>query len=488
MPPTATMSTSSPASANNMLASAGFLSPTQESVVFFGGSTAPPPGVVQAGGRGRTSTRSASSSGISDRSRSSSKISGTSSPLGSVSPSGYGSPSGSRASSVLGYGRRSSTDVGVAVAGNRSIRRENGAVGSARNSSTSPPVVSSPLATNSLPASSLGTIVANVPMEYPVVPERGGGPPLSRSGIIANGARMVGPPPPSSSVVRPKLGSRTSSSSSVTSSTASSGSSGETASAMRTPRENVKMVLPAAPAAAVSAPLPVEAVKKPATSSLVLPEGPRPTVIISPQSGSESPSAGTSMSMDTRDSKLEEEMRKVKAAQATAAAAAAKGSAPVAVPAPAPSNKAKQVEGSDPEEVESGTFDEYKSTNRTPSNSPVRGLAVTAIGSSKQQPPLQPSSVPPTPQSPPPPPPAVNGTLSPPSTPRRTSFQSPTSIPNKGVVSPGTVVITPPSTSAPALTPTEESGIVGMAANSLVSSAKGMLGAIWSLGGEGVKQ
>ncbi|KAG8951806.1 hypothetical protein FRC04_005498 [Tulasnella sp. 424] len=469
MPPTATMSTSSPPS-SNMLASAGFLSPSQESVIFFGGGNGPSPG-----GRGRTSTRSASSSGISDRSRSSSKISGTSSPLGSVSPSGYGSPSGSRASSVLGN-RRSSTDVGVAVVGGRSIRRENGNGGvSARQSSTSPPVVSSPLATNSLQASSLGTIVANVPMDSVVAPERGG-PPLSRSGIIA-GARIASTP-------RPKMGSRASSSSSVTS-TASSGSSSETTSAMRTPRENVKMVLPAAPAAAVSAPLPVEAVKKPATSSLVLPEGPRPTVIISPQSSAapsaqssgsrESPSAGTSMSMDARDSKLEEEMRKVKAAQAAVKSAAA--AAPPAEPA-----KAKQGDVSDPEEVESGTFQEYKSTVPTPSNSPIMMGLSKALGSSKQQP--QPnsdsvsSSVPPTPQSPPPS--AATSSVSPASTPKRLSFPS--------TVSPGTAVITPPSASAPALTPTDESGIVGMAANSLVSSAKGMLGAIWSLGGEGVKQ
>ncbi|KIO25876.1 hypothetical protein M407DRAFT_206814 [Tulasnella calospora MUT 4182] len=259
---------------------------------------------------------------------------------------------------------------------------------------------------------------------------------------------------------------------------------------MRTPRENVKMVLPAAPAAAVSAPLPVEGLKKPATSTLVLPEGPRPTVIISPQSSAagpsaqssgsrESPSAGTSMSMDARDSKLEEEMRKVKAAQAAAKATAA----------PAEPLKKKQGDVSDPEEIESGTFQEYKSTIPTPSNSPVMMGLSKALGSSKQQP--QPnsdsvsSSVPATPQSPPPSSSsAAANSVSPASTPKRSTFPS---SPNK-VVSPGTAVITPPSASAPALTPTEESGIVGMAANSLVSSAKGMLGAIWSLGGEGVKQ
>ncbi|KAG9045928.1 hypothetical protein FS837_005403 [Tulasnella sp. UAMH 9824] len=249
------------------------------------------------------------------------------------------------------------------------------------------------------------------------------------------------------------------------------------------------MVLPAAPAAAVSAPLPVEAVKKPANSTLVLPEGPRPTVIISPQSSAgpsaqssgsrESPSAGTSMSMDARDSKLEEEMRKVKAAQAAAKTAAG--------PLVAEPANAKRGDVSDPEEIESGTFQEYKSTIPTPSNSPIMGLS-KAFGSSKQ--PSQPasdsvvSSVPAPPQSPPPSSSSAANTVSPASTPKRATFPS---SPNK-VVSPGTAVITPPSASAPALTPTEESGIVGMAANSLVSSAKGMLGAIWSLGGEGVKQ
>ncbi|KAG8963136.1 hypothetical protein FRC00_007595, partial [Tulasnella sp. 408] len=165
--------------------------------------------------------------------------------------------------------------------------------------------------------------------------------------------------------------------------------------------------------------------------------------------------------MDARDSKLEEEMRKVKAAQAAAKTAAGPP------PSTAEPANAKRGDVSDPEEVESGTFQEYKSTIPTPSNSPIMGLS-KAFGSSKQPP--QPasdsvsSSVPPTPQSPPPSSSsAANNTVSPASTPKRATFPS---SPNK-VVSPGTAVITPPSASAPALTPTEESGIVGMAANNL---------------------
>lgn len=89
-------------------------------------------------GRGRSSARTSSS--ISDRSRSSSKNAGTSSPIGSVSPSGYGSPSGSRANSMLSGNRRTSTDVG------RSRGREPRDVSashSGRPNSLSPPFIGS---------------------------------------------------------------------------------------------------------------------------------------------------------------------------------------------------------------------------------------------------------------------------------------------------------------------------------------------------------
>lgn len=132
------------------------------------------------------------------------------------------------------------------------------------------------------------------------------------------------------------------------------------------------------------------------------------------------------MSMEARDSRLDEEMRKVRAAQAQLGI---------------PDND------SDADEKDEGTFEEYKTTNPTPSNSPIFGrskpLTSTASSSKKATP---------SPSSP------------------------------KTKSSPSTAVITPSSASAPALTPTEEGGIVGKAADTVINSAKGLLGAIWGMG------
>ncbi|KAG8907681.1 hypothetical protein FRB99_002759 [Tulasnella sp. 403] len=436
MPPTATMS-STPG------ASAGFLSPSQSEAILFGTSGSP------STGRGRTVTRSASSSGISDRSRSSSKLSGTSSPIGSVSPSGYGSPSGSRAPSVLGN-RRSSTDVGLGRSTAAGVSPRNGLVGP-RQTSTSPPAVSSPLANSSIPASSLGTIVANVPLETPISGPSERRPPMARSGITSSKLQAVTNGIPQ----RPRV-SRASSTSSVSSS-GSSGSSSGTANATRTPRSEVRVVLPAAPPTAVTAPLPVP-VKKPGVS-VVLPQGePRPTVITSPQtphtrpaeageanglssttsSAGQSPSGGM-LSLEARDSKLEEEMRKVKAAQQLAQLHAD-------LKAPKPNVVGVQEGGSN--------GDGGKLSNPTPSNSPVLGMAKNEDGK--------------------------HGSTSTP-TPTISTHVKIVGSPN-GKASPVRAVITPSLVSASTLTPTDENGMVGKAADTLVSGAKGLLGAIWGMG------
>ncbi|KAG8854456.1 hypothetical protein FRB96_007518 [Tulasnella sp. 330] len=475
MPPTATMSPP-PANPNNPIinnsiastvSSAGFLSPSQSDAIFSG--------IVPSNGRGRTATRSRSaSSGISDRSRSSSKVSGTSSPLGSVSPSGYGSPTGSRANSVLGN-KRSSTDVGVAgrnVAVGVSAAGRNGivssAVASARQSSTSPPV-GSPLANGGmLPTSNLGTIVANVPLTTDnsaptssVISSKGG-PPLSRSGI--SWSRSSGTPSSSQS----RLG-RTGSGSSLS----SSGSSGSAGTANNTTRgaPSAAQVAAAAPSAgAASLPLPV---RKPSVG-LVLPNGePRPTVIISPKtptgptatqndstasSGVSSPSASGGMSVDTREAKLDEAMMKIQAESG------------VKTP-PLTSSSTSVLPGSgssphsDADETDTGTFVEHNLANPTPSNSPMMTFTKPLAPSSSD------AALPPTPSTP---------TRSP-------VLKVVTSSPkNKSLLS--TAIVTP-SSAAPILTSqatttagTSTGGdgtIVGKAADSIVSSAKGLLGTIW---------
>jgi len=148
------------------------------------------------------------------------------------------------------------------------------------------------------------------------------------------------------------------------------------------------------------------------------------------------------MSFEARDNKLDEAMRRVNAAGHQTPQQQQPLSPPLGL-------GLADDNDSDANETDTGTFEEYKSTNPTPSNSPMLSMA-------------KPLST-------------ANNSSAPPAS----SLPAPLSISKS---SPSTAAITPTSATAPAQSPTDENGMVGKAADTLVNSAKGFLGAIWGMG------